>query len=177
MNSTTLTTPNFAATPGPNQTPTLKLIIFKLKAEADPNAALEPISLYLGVPIEQVARIVRYGAVHGSGQTLAGVATVGEQQVTILDLRQTVFCVPSQQTNFLVILKSAAAELIGIPVAQSPALVDVPIADLRILPATYRQLDTLGMASHVSVAETEEEGRQTIFLLDLEKVLALVTAR
>uniref|UniRef100_B8HNS0 CheW domain protein n=1 Tax=Cyanothece sp. (strain PCC 7425 / ATCC 29141) TaxID=395961 RepID=B8HNS0_CYAP4 len=177
MNPTTLMTTNSAATPGPNQTPTLKLIIFKLKAEAEPNTALAPISLYLGVRIEQVAQIVRHGAVHGSGQTLAGVATVGEQQVTILDLRQTVFRVPSQQTNFLVILKGAAAELIGIPVAQSPALVDVPIADLRVLPDTYRQLDTLGMASHVCLVETEEEGRQTIFLLDLEKALALVTAR
>jgi chemotaxis signal transduction protein len=137
---------------------TLKLIVFSLTQSGIK-------SLYLGAEINSVKKIINQTTIHSSGRTLAGVAHLDDQEVTIVDLHRSVFGTPIPQAAYLVILQQTGGELLGIPVEKSPALVEVFTKDVRVLPASYRQVDTLSIASHVTVAETEE-GIQTIFLLD-----------
>jgi chemotaxis signal transduction protein len=145
---------------------TLKLIVFSLGQSSTK-------LLYLGAEINSVKKIISQTAIHSSGQTLAGVAHLDDQEVTILDLHRSVFGTPIPEASYLVILRLTGSELLGIPVEKSPVLVEVPSNDVRVLPASYRQIDTLSIASHVAVAETEE-GSQTIFLLDPAQMVDLL---
>jgi chemotaxis signal transduction protein len=145
---------------------TLKLIVFSL-AQSD----IKP--LYLGAEINSVKKIINQTTIYSSGRTLAGVAHLEDQEVTIVDLHRSVFGTPIPQASYLVILQQTGVELLGIPVEKSPALVEVSTKDVRVLPASYRQVDTLSIASHVTVAETEE-GIQTIFLLDPVQIVNLL---
>ncbi len=145
---------------------TLKLIVFSLGQSSTK-------LLYLGAEINSVKKIISQTTIHSSGRTLAGVAHLDDQEVTIVDLHRSVFGTPISQASYLVILRLSSGELLGIPVEKSPALLEVPTKDVRVLPASYRQVDTLSIASHVTVAETEE-GSQTIFLLDPTQMVDLL---
>ncbi len=144
----------------------LKLIVFSL-------AQTGTKSLYLGAEINSVKKVINQATIHSSGRTLAGVAHLDDQEVTIVDLHRSVFGTPIPQASYLVILQLTAGQLLGVPVEKSPALVEVLTKDVRVLPASYRQVDTLSIASHVAVAETPE-GSQTIFLLDPTQIVDLL---
>ena len=56
-------------------------------------------------------------------------------------------------------------------VTETPILMDIPISEIRTIPNTYRHADTLGIASHVAVMSQKNETAQTIFILDLERLI------
>jgi purine-binding chemotaxis protein CheW len=94
---------------------------------------------------------------------------VGDREVTVFDLERHLFQTSSldtAQTGYLVVVRNAANELCGIPVAILPTLIDIPLPTLRLLPKSYRHSDTLGITSHVALMP-QPEGLLTLFLLDL----------
>jgi hypothetical protein len=147
-----------------------KLIIFSL---GDPSNTDQP-SLYLGVQVQFVHKILNQTAVYSSGQTWAGVAHLGDREATIVDFHHLIYGTPLAKSSYLVVLKTPTGELLGVPVLESPSLADVPVKDIRVLPASYRQVDTLRMASHVAVVTTED-GPQTVFLLDPTQMIGFLT--
>ena len=131
--------------------------------------------LTLALPIAAVAKVVNLGTIQGSGQSAWGVMTLDNRPYTVIDLHQHLFhrpFNPTQTPGYLVLTALATGELLGIPVMDTPALVDVPRDRVRLLPTSYRKADTLALASHIArwhdAANPEEK---TFFVLDVNSLL------
>lgn len=114
-------------------------------------------------------KVLKNIPIDGSGTNSFGVAHLPDGEITIFDLQRQLFAnkaLPNQgQNSHLIVLQSPTGEPYGIPVVDVPVLLDIPITDLRVLPASYRRADTLQMATHVVVVNLDQ-APQTIFLLD-----------
>jgi len=67
-------------------------------------------------------------------------------------------------------MQNKTGELYGVPVADAPILIDVPLSAIRLLPESYRRSDTVNIARHVAVIP-QDSGAKTIFLLDVDLLL------
>lgn len=143
----------------------MKLISFRLQSPQDASRVLN-----FGVAIHQVQRILNQTTVYGSGTTVAGFVENADTQITLIDLGKLIFGQPAQATGYLVVLKAKHGGSFGIPIQQSPSLVELPADQLKPLPASYRAMDTLGIASHVGKAQGDD-GEQVVFMLDLDRLI------
>lgn len=145
-------------------TPSVKLIVFSVG------------SLDLALRIEFVYKVFKPAPVYGSGVNLVGVTDVGDREVTVVDLYGRFF--KSSQTKefstdaYLVIVQNTTGELYGIPVTDTPELMEVPLSMIRILPESYRRADTLDVASHVAIIP-QQAAPLTVFLLDVDLLLPI----
>ncbi len=160
MRPTSLATPERVASSAAkdSQIP-LKLIMFRLLTSPDQGR-----SLYLAVRIEAVERILGQSQIHSSGQSLAGILHLEDSDITVIDLSRKIRGMEMTAPEYVVVLRTQA-ESIGIPLTEPPALVEVLPANIRQLPAKYRQLDELRMATQVAQVEVENQFR-TVFLID-----------
>ena len=129
--------------------------------------------LTLALPILQVQKVVKRHQVHGSGLSYVNLAHLSNGEIAVVDLHQKLFGVSLSQNEtegYFVISKKVKGEPLGIAVAQSPNLINVPLDRIRLLPDSYRRADTLEIASHVTVISQEEQ-TTTIFILDLERLV------
>lgn len=133
-------------------------------------------SLNLALPIKVVYKILNHQPVYGSGINKVGVAHLDNQEVTVVDLYRHFFNSSSTREDYrysyLVIVQNTTGELYGIPVADTPVLMEVPLSQIRVLPESYRRADTLDVASHVAVIN-QAEVPLTVFLLDVELLLPI----
>ena len=140
----------------------IKLIVFTIK------------NLNFSLPIERVYKILNRTTIYSSGTNQVGVTHIGDREITVIDLHRRFFQASSikesESNGYLVILQNTMGELYGIPVAEAPSLMDIPLSTIRVLPESYRQADTLEIASHVAVIP-QEEGALTVFLLDVDLLL------
>ncbi|WNZ23779.1 chemotaxis protein CheW [Leptolyngbya sp. NK1-12] len=139
-----------------------------------PNAKLVAFSvgqLTLAARIEQVDKVVNLPTVYGSGLKPVGLAQVDEHDITVIDLQRHLFGITAQSmpTPYLILLHTRSGEGIGIPVSDTPILIEVPTNLIRSLPASYRRADTLEIASHIAIISEAEQTR-TLFLLDVEQL-------
>lgn len=145
-------------------TPTLKLVVFAMGG------------LNLALRIESVYKVINHAAIYSSGLLPVGVAHVGEGEITVVDLHRRFFksslTSESERRGYLVIVKNSTGELYGIPVADTPVLMEVPLSMIRLLPESYRRADTLDVASHVAVIP-QEGAPVTVFLLDVNLLLPI----
>ena len=145
-------------------TPVLKLVVFGLG------------SLNVALRIESVYKVVNHTPVFSSGLNHVGVTHLGDGEVTVVDLHRRFFKENQKsecsQGMYLVIVKNTTGELYGIPVADTPVLLEVPLSMIRVLPESYRRADTLEVASHVAVIP-QEVGPLTVFLLDVDLLLPI----
>ncbi len=143
-------------------TPFLKLVVFGIG------------SLNLALRIESVYKVLNHTSVYSSGLNHVGVAHVGDGEVTVVDLYRRFFksnqTSESNPSSYLVLVKNTTGELYGIPVADTPVLMEVPLSTIRVLPESYRRADTLEVASHVAVIH-QEGTPLTVFLLDVDLLL------
>ncbi|MBV8887286.1 MAG: chemotaxis protein CheW [Chroococcidiopsidaceae cyanobacterium CP_BM_RX_35] len=129
-------------------------------------------SLSLALRIENVYKVLSQTPVYGSGLNRVGIAHVGDREVTVIDLNQQLFSSNTSavaQANYLVVAQNTAGELFGIPVAVVPALRQLILSDMRVLPESYRHSDLLGIASHVCQI-LDKEATLTVFLLDVDRI-------
>lgn len=147
-----LTTPHTGAS--------LKAIVFRVG------------NLNLGLRIESVHKVLNQTQVYGSGLTSVGVAHMGDTELIVVDLQQRLFqsSVLEGQKGYLIVAQNKLGEFYAIPTATAPALMEVPLAAIRVLPESYRHADTLGIASHVAVIP-QAEVPLTLFLLDVDQLL------
>lgn len=131
--------------------------------------------LTLALPIKQVQKVIKHSAIYGSGLSHVNLVHLGEQEVAVIDLHQKLFKVSQPEIldgkGYFIITKSVIGEPLGIMVAQTPSLMDVPLERIRLLPNSYRQADTLIIASHVAVIPQPEDKSLTIFILDLKQLI------
>ncbi len=165
---------NLTFTPGQSllpaqQQPGQKAILFSFNQQLQ----ADNLPIYFGVYIHTVQHIHGQTTVYSSGKTPVGIAQLQDQEVTVLDLSRYLWNAPLPQSNYLIVLKTSNSELLGIPVTDSPILVDIAQDKIRLLPPTYRQIDQLGIASEVAAVDIEGLV-QTAFLLDLDCLVQLV---
>lgn len=145
-----------------NRESSIKLLVFEIG------------KLTLALPILQVQKVVKYNRVYGSGLSYVNLTHLGDREVAVVDLHQKLFKVnlpeASRSKGYFIISKHIT-EPLGIFVSESPALIDVAIKQIRLIPDSYRRADTLEIASHVAVIPQEDETSQTIFILDLERLI------
>ncbi len=146
----------------PNQK-TLKIVIFAVGR------------LHLALPIYTVRRIINQVQVSRSGLNHFGVAHLGETEITVIDLHQRLFHEENSQSkianNYLIVAQNNDNEILGIEVPTTPTIEEIPANKIRILPPSYRRLDTLEIASHVTIISQLDETKLTVFLLDIERLL------
>ena len=146
-----------------NSNSLLKLLVFDLG------------KLTLALPVEQVQKVIKHSAVHGSGLSYVNLIHLEEQEVAVIDLHRKLFKVSQpeikENKGYFIITKSVIGEPLGIMIAQTPSLIDVPLELVRTLPNSYRSADTLEIASHVAVIPQSENKSLTIFILDLKQLI------
>ena len=152
----------------PTTSKLLKLVVFGIG------------SLKVAMPIQSVKKIINRTTVYGSGLNYIGVAHVGDHEVAIVDLHKRLFnksqITQSGTTGYIVLAKCSSGEQFGILATETPTIMDVPLACLRVLPESYRRADTLEVASHVAVISNQAE-QLTIFVLDVEQLLPKVALK
>lgn len=142
-----------------NTIDTLRLIVISLG------------KLTLACRIETVYKVVNWSEIYSSGLGHTGVTHIDGQAVVVVDLHRKLFNTSIPESHgYFVIVKPEMGELVAIPVATSPTLMDVAREHVRVLPKSYRQSDTLAIASHVAVVPHANE-TLTIFFLDENTLL------
>lgn len=134
-------------------------------------------NLNLALPIKSVYKVSNYTPISGSGVGMVGVTRVDDQEVTVIDLYKRFFKTnPGEYTKggYLVQVLNAVGELYGIPVVETPILMEVSLSLIRVLPQSYRYSDTLDLASHVAVIP-QDDAFLTIFLLDIAQLLSILS--
>jgi chemotaxis signal transduction protein len=146
-----------------NKNSIIKLLVFKIH------------KLTLALPILQVQKVIKNQPVHGSGLSHVNLTHLEDQEVAIVDLHQKLFKISQSQisstTGYFIISKNITGEPLGIKVTEAPTLIDVPVAQIRLIPDSYRRADTLAIASHVAVIEQKNDPALTIFILDLKRLV------
>ena len=141
--------------------PSLELVVFSIG------------KLNLALQIESVYKITNYEPIYADGLGYVGVAHIDDQEITVVNLYQRLF--KSQQSdespanNCLLIVQNSKEELFGIPVIDTPKLIEVPLSQIRGLPEAYRRADTLEIASHVAVIP-QAETKLTLFVVDVDQL-------
>ena len=134
-------------------------------------------SLSLALRIESVYKVVNHTSTYSSGIGAVGVTHLGEGEITVVDLHRRFFQASqldeASPSIYLVVVQNTTGELYGIPVAETPALIEVPLSMIRVLPESYRRADTLDVASHVAVIPQDNGTSLTIFLLDVDRLLPI----
>jgi chemotaxis signal transduction protein len=147
-----------------NSTETAKLIYFPMG------------ELLLALPMAHVKKVINRPLAFGSGLSAASVATIDDIQLPLIDVHRLLFQQPlpivPDQLGYLIMVRLNPAELLGIPVQETPVLLDVPLTAIRALPDSYRQSDTLSIASHL-VRLVTEGSEQTLFLVDVQRLWGL----
>jgi chemotaxis signal transduction protein len=147
-----------------NSTETAKLIYFPLG------------ELLLALPMTHVKKVINRPLSFGSGLSAATVATIDDIQLPLIDVHRLLFQQPlpivADRPGYLIMVRLNPAELLGIPVQETPVLLDVPLSAIRALPESYRQSDTLSIASHL-VRLVADGGDQTLFLVDVQRLWGL----
>ncbi|AFY77713.1 chemotaxis signal transduction protein [Pleurocapsa sp. PCC 7327] len=134
--------------------------------------------LNVALPVDLVKKVVNYTPIYGSGLSHLGVARIDDREITVVDLHKRLFnasqLIPSGSRGYLIIARNSVGESFGILVGQAPSLHDVPISQIRALPASYRRADTLEIASHVTVISHKEESL-TVFILEVDRIVPPVS--
>jgi chemotaxis signal transduction protein len=149
---------------------TIRTIVFSL---ADIEATT--MSEYrFALPVEAVIRSIPYPANKPVLREGIGMINIGEQTITIVDLRQKFTSIDpkTDASKFLILFNTHAGELCGLPVKDAPSLLDLPFTMIRPLPIAYRQVNQLSFASHIAIVP-QGEGLEPsqILLLGMERML------
>ena len=141
--------------------PTFELVIFPIG------------KLNLALKIESVYKVANYEPMSGGELGYIGVTYIDDQEITVVNLYQRLF--KSRQSDELpeskrlLIVQNSKGELCGIPIVDTPKLIEVPQSQIRGLPEAYRRADTLEIASHVAVIP-QADTKLTLFVVDVDQL-------
>jgi chemotaxis signal transduction protein len=148
----------------------VRTIVFTL----DDSTGSENANYLLAFPVEAVFKIISCPPISKTVEKGIGVADWQEQTVTVVDLHHKFFPgdrhPESFSYRFLILLQTRSKELCGIPVAQSPTLIDLPAATIRPVPLSYRQVAGLSLASHMAVLP-QPQGKESLKIFLFAKMM------
>ena len=132
-----------------DETDAIRTIVFSL---ADMEHT--PMSQYLfAMPAAAVDKAIVYPPERASLRDGIGMMNLGEQTLTIVDLRQKFTEIDPQQdtSKFLILFHTHAGELCGLPVKEAPVLMDIDPDTIRSIPLAYREVNQLSFASRMAI--------------------------
>ncbi|PLS69712.1 MAG: hypothetical protein CV045_00560 [Cyanobacteria bacterium M5B4] len=121
---------------------------------------------WLALPIASVIKVIPCPPVISSNHQGIGLINLGHTCISVVDLHFRFSQKPLESKQFLILTFSQRREVFGIPTDRVPGMVEVPLENIVPLPSSYRQVDILGLASHMAVLEQEQESI-SIYLLDV----------
>ena len=146
-----------------SQSQSIKLLVFTVG------------KLTLALPILQVQKVIKYNPLHGSGLSHVNLAHLEDRDIAVVDLHQKLFNTSldriSENQGYFIISKNVTGEPLGILISDSPIIIELSTAQIRLIPDSYRHADTLEIASHVTVVSRENDSKRTIFILDLSRLV------
>ncbi|MCS6960672.1 MAG: chemotaxis protein CheW [Pseudanabaenaceae cyanobacterium SKYGB_i_bin29] len=148
---TTPFTPQRLATRSDNEN-LLRLIVF---AVAD---------YWLALPINAVIKVIPCPSIISNNDQGLGMVNVGNTVVSVVDLHFRFTAKGLANPRFLILSFSQRREVFGIPTDQVPGMVEVSLEQILPLPTAYRQVDALGLCSHMAILAQE---KVTVYLLDV----------
>lgn len=113
--------------------------------EAIESVLFEIETVWFGIPLSRVERIVDVTNIHNDFSALA--------RVEPLDLHELLFGCNLVEPKAWTIYRAANSTLYGIPSASVPTLVNIPFDRIRQLPIDFRTTTPLNIASHVACFE------------------------
>ena len=133
-------------------------------------------SLNGALHIDVVQKVVNLSKVYSSGLNQYGMVNVEGKEITVIDLHKRLFDIPQPFTQedkkYLLLAQNSADEKFGIIINNTPSLVDISLDNIRTLPPSYRQADTLKIASHVTVIDDDQKNNLTVFILDPDELIS-----
>ncbi len=119
------------------------------------------------MPVESVVKAIGYPAERTVLKDGIGMIYLGEQTVTIVDLRHKFATIdPTLDTSkFLILFHTHAGELCGLPIEKAPVLMDLSPTTIRPLPLAYREVNQLSFASHMAIVPQSEHTEPLQILL------------
>ncbi len=130
--------------------------------------------LNLALSVDLVVKVLPHTPTYGSGLSDMGLVNLEDRSLTVIDLHRRLLRIPQPPTHrnrqYFILLKNRSGEEFCLLVNDAPTLVDVLPSQVRKLPDSYRQNDSLSCASHVLLVEQKSE-KFTIFLLDPDLLL------
>ncbi len=132
-----------------------------------------PMAQYLfALPVESVEKAIVFPTNKAVLKDGIGIVNYGEQTLTIVDLRQKFATINPQadSSKFLILFRTQAGELCGLPVKDAPVLLDISPATIRSIPLAYREVNQLSFVSQMAIIpQTEGTAPLQILLLGLDR--------
>lgn len=110
------------------------------------------------MPVEAVDKAIVYPTDRAMLKEGIGMINLGEQTLTIVDLRHKFASIdpPQDSSKFLILFHTQAGELCGLPVKDAPVLLDISPTTIRSIPLAYREVNQLSFVSHMAIVPQEE---------------------
>ena len=148
----------------------LRVLVFSLA-----KTATEQVEYFFALPVESVLKVIPCPPINWAVGGELGMADIGSDNVTTLDLHRHFFPHTSKVINdspFLVLLNTITSETCGIPVTGLPVLSDIPLSTIRPVSLSYRQVATIDFASHMAILSDPENNKSIkIFLLGMSELI------
>ena len=118
------------------------------------------------LPVEAVEKAIVYPTDRAVLKDGIGMIDLGEQILTIVDLRQKFATIDAQQdtSKFLILFHTHAGELCGLPIKEAPVLLDIPPNTIKSIPLAYREVNQLSFVSHMAIVP-QEDGLEPLQIL------------
>ncbi len=123
---------------------------------------------FFALPISVIFKVINCPPITDTTDSSLGITDFEGETVTVVNLAQKLSPQNSatgrMQKRFLILSQTRQGELCGIPIDNSPALIELPMDNIRPLPLSARQVSPLSIATHVAILP-KSEGSLKIFLL------------
>jgi chemotaxis signal transduction protein len=119
------------------------------------------------MPVEAVEKAIVYPPQRTALKDGIGMIDLGDRTLTIVDLRQKFANIDSQHdsSKFLILFRTQAGELCGLPVKDAPVLIDISPDTIREIPLAYREVNQLSFVSHMAIVRQEDNPEPLQILL------------
>ncbi len=129
---------------------------------------------FFALPIEHVQKVTFLEEVYGDPQqTGISLTRYQNQEILVIDVAKKILKprqdVSEQQQRFLVVIKKATKELVGLPIDSPPSIIRVTQSAMTTISETYL---TRGSVRSIGSQMIQLPNLQPIFLLDIQKLLS-----
>jgi hypothetical protein len=127
-------------------------------------------NLWLAIPMHSVRKIMRIADVVDEGVALPATIAVEDITAKVINLYEQIYGVPNPLPDtHLVALQLASGQGFALPMAKLPTILNLEATAIKSIPADYRDLYRLDLASHISLLPQGKE-EITVFVIDPEKL-------
>ena len=136
-----------------DDTDTIRTVVFSLADIEDTSMA----KYLFAFPVAAVEKAIVYPADRPTLKDGIGMMNLGDQTLTIVDLRQkfTTIAPDRDSSKFLILFHTQSGEFCGLPIQDAPVLLDIDSATIRSIPLAYREVNQLSFVSHMAIVPQE----------------------